>query len=209
MGAVTTELVRWVWVAQKPLMGPLWRRAPRSAQPGPPFAHTVPVCSLGCHAVCVLCRQILRGQAAAAPIVSRIAQSMARRRAARARARRAAAAAGGATTGPKVRRGSWHPKQRATAFENSLEKYKRWRYDRLAFFLSQRHRCQRWSAELNPRRWLRQEFPEILSEIRGSAAFLLSRNFPGNKGVRKGLCDPKSEFPSSRGAARKSLTRLH
>ena len=125
MGAVTTELVRWVWVAQKPLMGPLWRRAPRSAQPGPPFAHTVPVCSLGCHAVCVLCRQILRGQAAAAPIVSRIAQSMARRRAARARARRAAAAAGGATTGPKVRRGSWHPKPRATHFEDALEKYKR------------------------------------------------------------------------------------
>ena len=58
----------------------------------------------------------------------------------------------------KVRRGSWHPKQRATAFENSLEKYKRRRYDRLAFFLSwsaaQRHRCQR-SAELNPRRLCR------------------------------------------------------
>ena len=48
MGAVTTELVRWVWAAQKPPMGPLWRCAPRSAQPRPPLAHTVPVCSLGC-----------------------------------------------------------------------------------------------------------------------------------------------------------------
>ena len=110
MGAVSTELARWAWAAQKPLMGPLWRRSPLDSQLGPPFAHTVPVCSLGCHAICVLCRQILQGQAAVAPIVSRIVQSMAKRRAARARARRAraaAAAGGAATTGRKVRRGSW------------------------------------------------------------------------------------------------------
>ena len=33
-------------------------------------------------------------------------------------------------------------------------------------------------------------------EIWGSAAVLLSINFPGNKGVWKGVCDPKLEFPS-------------
>ena len=76
-------------------------------------------------------------QAAVAPVVLRIAESMARRRAARARARRAAAAAGGATTGPKVRRGSWHTKIRSTHFENALEKYKRWRYNPLTSPASQ------------------------------------------------------------------------
>ena len=62
---------------------------------------------------------------------------MFKRRAARARARRAAAAAGGATTGPKVRKGSWNPKIRSTAFTNAQEKYKQWRYNPLTSLAAQ------------------------------------------------------------------------
>ena len=48
MGAATTALARCALAAQKPCVGPLWRRAPRTAQPGPPLAHTVPVCTPTC-----------------------------------------------------------------------------------------------------------------------------------------------------------------
>ena len=137
MGAATTALARCAWRVQKPHMGPLWRLAPRSAWPGPLLAHTVPVCSLGCHAACALCREMLVRQRAIMPIVQRLALAMFKRRAARARARRAAAAAGGATTGPKVRKGSWNPKIRSTAFTNAQEKYKQWRYNPLTSLAAQ------------------------------------------------------------------------
>ena len=104
---------------------------------------------------------------------------MARRRAARARARRAAAAAGGATTGPKVRRGSWHPKQRSTHFEDALEKYKRWRYDPLKSLASQHFKDD---ANLNERSYAgaqfydqfhmpRAVFEEVLRELSAHPPF--------------------------------------
>ena len=98
----------------------------------------------------------------------------------RARAtRRAAAAAGGATTGPKVRRGSWHPKQRATHFEDALEKYKRWRYDPLKSLASQHFKDD---ANLNERSYAgaqfydqfhmpRAVFEEVLRELSAHPPF--------------------------------------
>ena len=113
---------------------------------------------------------------------------MARRRAARARARRAAAAAGGATTGPKVRRGSWHPKQRSTHFEDALEKYKRWRYDPLKSLASQHFKDD---ANLNERSYAgaqfydqfhmpRAVFEEVLRELSAHPPFA-DKNLGHNK----------------------------